>query len=304
MLIGDEGFYRADATGVRPMAGGAGAVLRTHTPYAVRTLGNGEFVVSTLNGPLLRFSAGGELRERIHAGDYTALALGTDREGGLWTATEAELLRFSIPSPWSSIGVSQGLQGTVADFEWHDDALWLATSRGLARMRGGKDGRIEPEALPWVDLEGFALAGTKNGLLIAHQEGLLVLDPGATMPRTLLASETESVLELLPSRFQPDLAYALGTTSLMVLRARDGRGTGAGSLPAACRWVARGRRGWWKSPQASSGSATRAADRSAGRLASREPIARPSIRSTEPAASLQWKAQAPICSSWTADCMR
>ncbi len=231
LLIGDEGFYRADATGITPMAGGAGVALRTETPYAVRTLGNGEFVVSTLSGPLLRFSAGGELRERIHAGAYTALAMGTDREGGLWAATEAELLRMSIPSPWSSIGVSQGLQGTVADFEWHDGALWLATSRGLARMRPGSDGRIEPEALSWVDLEGFAVASTESGLLIAHQEGLLVLEPGAVTPRTLLESDTESVLELLPSRFQPGVAYALGTSSLMVLRTLNGRWQVASTLP-------------------------------------------------------------------------
>src|SRR3970282_392868 len=128
------------------------------------------------------------------------LALGTDHESGLWAATEGELLRMSMPSPWSSIGAREGLQGTVADFEWHQDTLWLATSRGIARMRAGSDGRIETTAFPWVDLEAFALAGTDHGLLIAHQEGLLVLEPGAAAPRTLLMSNSESVLELLPSR--------------------------------------------------------------------------------------------------------
>jgi len=226
LLVSDEGFYRADATGIRPMtgaAGAAGAALRAETPYAVRTLGNGEFVVSTLGQTLLRFSAGGELRERIHLGAFSALALGTDRESGLWAATEGELLRMSMPSPWSSIGVGEGLQGTVADFEWHQGALWLATTRGIARMRAGSDGHIDTTALPWVDLEAFALAGTDHGLLIAHQEGLLVLEPAAAAPRTLLMSDSESVLELLPSRFHKDVVYALGTESLKVLRAVDGR---------------------------------------------------------------------------------
>ncbi len=223
LLVGDEGFYRADATGIRPMPGTAGVALRAETPYAVRTLGNGELVVSTLGKTLLRFSAGGELRERIHLGEFSALALGADREHGLWAATEGELLRMSLPSPWSSIGVGEGLQGTVADFEWHRGALWLATSRGIARMRAGSDGRIETSALPWVDLEALALAGTNLGLLIAHQEGLLVLEPTSAAPRTLLWSETESVLELLPSRFDQDVVYALGTESLKVLRAVDGR---------------------------------------------------------------------------------
>lgn len=223
LLVGDEGFYRADASGIRPMTGAAGVALRAETPYAVRTLGNGEFVVSTLGKTLLRFSGRGELRDRIHLGAFSALVLGTDRESGLWAATEGELLRMSMPSPWSSIGVGEGLQGTVADFEWHHGALWLATSRGIARMRAGSDGRIETTALPWVDFEAFALAGTDHGLLIAHQEGLLVLEPAAATPRTLLWSDTESVLELLPSRFHKDVVYALGTESLEVLRAVDGR---------------------------------------------------------------------------------
>ena len=223
LLIGDAGFYRADATGIRPMPGAAGMALRGETPYAVRTLGNGGFVVSTLARTLLRFSNQGELRERIHLGPFSALALGIDRESGLWAATEGELLRMSMPSPWSSIGVSEGLQGTVADFAWHEDALWLATSRGVARMRASSDGRIETTALPWVDLEAFALASTDHGLLIAHQEGLLVLEPATSVPRTLLKSETESILELAPSRFDNAVVYALGTETLKELRAVDGR---------------------------------------------------------------------------------
>jgi len=232
LLVGDEGFYRADATGIRPMTGAAGMALRAEKPYAVRVLGDGTFLVSTLQQTLLHFSSGGELRQRIHLGPFSALALGTDRENGVWAATEGELLRMSMPSPWSSIGVREGLQGTVADFEWHDGALWLATSRGIARMRPGSDGRIESTHLPWVDLEAFALAGTDHGLLIAHQQGLLVLEPGESKaPREVLRSETDSVLELLPSRFRRDVVYALGTESLKVLRVVAGRWQLARSLP-------------------------------------------------------------------------
>lgn len=233
LLIGDQGFYRADATGIRPMSGEAGTALHAERPYAVRSLVNGDFVVSTLDKTLLRFSGSAQLRERIHLGQFSAVALGSDLESGVWVATEDELLRMSMPSPWSSIGVREGLQGTVADFEWHDDALWLATSRGIARMRAGNESRIETTALPWVDLEAFALAGTDSGLLIAHQEGLLVLEPGASTPRTLLKSPTESMLELLPSRFHKELLYALGTESLKILRVVDGRWQVARTLPLA-----------------------------------------------------------------------
>ena len=35
------------------------------------------------------------------------------------------------------------------------------------------------EKTGWVDLEGYALVGTDSGLVIAHRNGLMVLDPGA-----------------------------------------------------------------------------------------------------------------------------
>lgn len=236
LLVGDDGFYRADALGIRRMPGAAGTALRAETPYAVRSLDSGEFIVSTLDRSLLRFSRTGELRQRIHLGAFSALALGSDREGGVWAATEGELLRMPMPSPWSSIGVPEGLRGTVADFEWHQGALWLATSRGVARMRAAGDGSIVSTALDWVNLEAFALATTGHGLLIAHQEGLLVLEADASAPRTLLHSDTESILELLPSRFDEDVVYALGSNSLKVLRAVDRR------WQLASEWPLRGAR--------------------------------------------------------------
>ncbi|MDQ3617548.1 MAG: SMP-30/gluconolactonase/LRE family protein, partial [Pseudomonadota bacterium] len=236
LLIGDEGFYRADANGIARMPDDAGKQLRGSLPYAAMALGDGSFVVSTLTGELLRFGPDGRLRERIRLGNFGIVALGRDRENGLWAATEGDLVRMSTPSPWSAIGVQQGLDGSVADFEWHDGALWLATSRGVARMQAGvneagSNGRIEVTALPWVDLEGFALAGTDSGLLIAHQQGLLVLDPDAQQPRVLMHTDAESVLELLRSRFDRDRVYALGDQRLFVLRRVQGRWQLDAALP-------------------------------------------------------------------------
>ena len=162
------------------------------------------------------------LRERVSLGSFGIVALGADHEGGLWAATEGDLIRMSLPSPWSFIGAAQGLGGTVFDFEWHDGALWLAATRGIVRMQAGEHGNIEARETGWINLEGYALVGTDSGLVIGHRNGVLVLDPGANTPRTLFQADAESVLEMIASKHNPDRIYALGDQRLYVLERIDG----------------------------------------------------------------------------------
>jgi diguanylate cyclase (GGDEF)-like protein len=223
LLVGEDGLYRADAQGIRPLFENAGAELRGTRPYSVLPLSDGSFVVGSLRGDLFRFGADYRLREHVTLGSFGITALGADLEGGLWAATEGELLRMSLPSPWSYIGAAQGLGGTVFDFEWYDGALWLATTRGIVRMTPNEHGAIDSSETHWTELEAFAVAGTGQGLLMAHRNGLLVLDAGASTPRPLLATNAESVSELLQSRHHPERIYALADENLYVLLLREGR---------------------------------------------------------------------------------
>jgi hypothetical protein len=58
-----------------------------------------------------------------------------------------------------------------------------------------------------------------------------VLDPGASKPRSLLATGSESVMELVASRDNPDRMYALGDQHLFVLSRVAGRWQFAFGLP-------------------------------------------------------------------------
>ncbi len=223
LLVGELGFYRADEQGVRPIANGAGAELRDASAYVTYGLPDDSFVVGTLKGELFRYGPDFKLRERVNLGSFGVVALGSDQEGGLWAATEGDLIRMSLPSPWSFIGAAQGLAGTAYDFEWHDQALWVAGTRGVMRVSAGEHGRIQVRETGWVDLEAFALASTDAGLLVAHRNGMLVLDPGATEPRPVLEANAESVLQIVASRFHPDRLYGLGDKHLYVLQLEDGR---------------------------------------------------------------------------------
>jgi diguanylate cyclase (GGDEF)-like protein len=222
LLIGDNGFYRADAEGIKAMPDGAGTELAGTHPDAVVALEDGSFAVGTRYGEVFRFGPDYRLRERVSLGSFAIIALGADREGGLWAATEGDLVRMSLPSPWSFIGAAQGLGGTVFDYEWYDGALWLASTRGIVRMQGSPSGKLQTTETGWTNLEGFALVGTDSGLVIGHRNGILVLDPGASTPRELLGEPT-GVGELLNSKFNPNRIYGLGEQSLFVIELVDGR---------------------------------------------------------------------------------
>ena len=231
LLVGESGFYRADADGLRPLPGDPGGELRGNTPYVVQGLEDGSFVVGTLEGELFRYGADYRLRERVNLGSFSVVALGSDQEGGLWAATEGDLVRMSLPSPWSFIGAAEGLPGTAYDFEWYDGALWVAGTRGVTRLSPGKNGRIQARQTGWSELESFALAGGPAGLVIAHRNGVMVVDPGAEKPRPIVDTDGESVLELVASRFHDDRIYGLGDAKLYVLEREGARWSLGYSLP-------------------------------------------------------------------------
>src|SRR4249919_2349642 len=118
LLIGEDGLYRADAQGIRPLSEHAGEELRGTHPYAVLTLSDDSFVVGSLHGDLFRFGPDYKLRNHVTLGSFGITALGPDHEGGVWEATAGDLLRMSLPSPWSFLGAAQGLGGSAFDFDW------------------------------------------------------------------------------------------------------------------------------------------------------------------------------------------
>ena len=231
LLVGRKGLYRADADGIAPIEGPASRLLSTLRSYVVQPLADGSFAVGTLDGELVRIGADLSVREHIDLGGFGVQAFGVDREGGLWAATEGDLVRLSLPSPWSFLGEKQGLAGSPIDFEWHDGALWLASTNGIARTHVDADGVVHSERLPWTDLEGHALLGDDAGLLIGLREGLRVRDPGATRPRTLFEDGFNSVYYLLQSRHDPRRVYAVADTRMLIVETVDGRWQVTAEIP-------------------------------------------------------------------------
>lgn len=222
LLVARDGLHLADDQGIRPLPGPASERLDGLRSYVARRLSDGSVVVGTLGGRLLRFDRQGQLRDDLDLGNYGVLEFAVDHEGGLWVATENQLRRLALPSPWSHLGERQGLAGTPNDFEWHEGALWLATSQGVQRLSPTNDARPWAQTLPWTEFEGNALLSTPAGLLVGIREGLKVLEPGAAEPRVLFEHPHHGVYGMLASRADPELVYALTGPNLLLVQLRDG----------------------------------------------------------------------------------
>ncbi|MFY2764022.1 diguanylate cyclase [Arenimonas sp. MALMAid1274] len=231
LLVSRDGMYRADAQGIAALPGEAGKLLAGKRNYVAQGLDDGSLVVGTLDGELFRIGQDFRLREQVDLGGFGIQELGLDREGGVWAATEGNLVRLSLPSPWTFLGEAQGLAGSPSDFEWHQGALWLASTRGVARLVPGAEGKLVHQALPWTEFEATALHSSDAGLMIGVREGLLVLDPGASTPRSLYRHDYHGVYGFLRSRHDPSLVYGITASDLLLLREREGRWQLASAIP-------------------------------------------------------------------------
>jgi diguanylate cyclase (GGDEF)-like protein len=217
LLVSDQGFYRADDKGIKRLSNNAGAELDNSDAYEVLVLADNSFVVGTRRGELLRFSENLILLERLKLGSYAITAMNADNEGGLWVATEGDLVRLTMPSPWSYLDASQGVQGIAYDFEWHEGALWTANSSGIARITPLANGTTQYQEMPWIHYEAFALNSSDAGLLVGHREGLLVLEKSSDTPRVLIHDLAATVTQLEESRFDKNIIYALSNHDVFIL---------------------------------------------------------------------------------------
>jgi len=223
LLVSDIGFYRADETGIKPLVNSPGTELTNSQAYEVLALADGSFIVGTRLGELFRFDQDFAVLERLKLGSFAVSAMSMDNEGGLWVATEGDLLRLAMPSPWSFLDSLQGVQGIVNDFEWHENALWIASTGGIAKIVSLANGSSRYEAKPWVEYEAYVFDSSDAGLLIGHRQGLMVLDKGATTPRKILDDQNELVHTFEKSNYDQNIIYALASHRLLILKIINGK---------------------------------------------------------------------------------
>ncbi len=228
LAVGEQGFYRLDEQGLRLLPNTDGHRFADYPPYAGIKLRDGSFAFGTYTGELLHYSSELKLLTAHSISPNTIFELSLDAEGGLWAATEGDLLRLRFPSPWSVYTAELGLIGQAYDTAHYRGDLYLATSVGVLRARPTDGtGRLQPAVT--TTLEASALEADPAGLLIADRVSVLVMTDPAIAPLPLIESDAPSTL--LRSRQFPRRVYAPATGTLDIIETRDGRWQHLGGIP-------------------------------------------------------------------------
>lgn len=215
LLVSPDGFYLANRQGIKLLDTAAEAEFTDDHPYTGLRLSDGSYAISTYGGRLLWFSTQLKLLAEYPISAYTILGMSLDREGGLWLATEGDAVRLHMPSSWTRFGPAEGLRGGINASTWYQDSLWVATSMGVLRAKRDGARTTFSEAIQTY-LEAFDLKPTDHGLLVADRDGVLWLPPEGTQPVRIPFGE--AAYTILPSRFDRNLSYVVGTTQIFLLR--------------------------------------------------------------------------------------
>lgn len=220
LLVNEDGWFLAEARGIRALPDSAGTGWKGHVPNAGLRLRDGSYLLGTEAGDLLQFNPDLSLRGVHELGTFSVLDLAVDREGGVWVATEGDLLRLRMPSPWSAFSANDGLAGSLYETAFSDGTLWVGTSLGVYRSVP-HEGRIRFEPAIQTALEASSLLAVEGGLLIGDREG--VLWHHGQPRRSDRIAELASVFDLLGSAHDPDRVYALGSLEIVVLERATGQ---------------------------------------------------------------------------------
>ena len=229
LLVGADAFYRYDGKRVVRLEGDAQRVFVDASPYLAITLSDDSILVGTLGGELLRFDADLKFLSRVPLGPYSILALAADTEGGVWAATEGDLVRLRMPSPWSVYSAADGIPGSITDSAWSNGALWVANSRGVAVAERSRSGRMRFRQVIETTLETNDLLEDEKGLLIGERMGLLWLPNGSETPERIWKGA--SAFWLMRSHFHPDVVFVAAQDDILVLERNNGGWNVAATWP-------------------------------------------------------------------------
>ncbi|WP_170113350.1 ligand-binding sensor domain-containing diguanylate cyclase [Ahniella affigens] len=183
--------------------------------YCGLKLQDGSLVIGALNGEVMHLDPDLRLLDRFQASSYPIVALTTDHEGGLWAATDGDLVRAAWPSPWTQITNEDGLLGSIEDSAFFQGRRYVATSMGLFVSNLSPDQRVSFTRLPELGSDEVWDLTTHQGMLLAaHRRGVFVSHGG---PFEQIA-EGSYASDIVLSRFHPERVYVLHETGILVLQ--------------------------------------------------------------------------------------
>ncbi len=213
---GKEGFYRLDETGLKPFPSQLDEIMKQITPYAVTTLHDGTFVMSTLEGEMLQFGSELKLLRRFKVSNFPIVAAVPDDQSGLWAATEGDVIRVELPASWTALTSEDGLHGSIEDSAWRNNTLWVGTTLGLYKGSFDARGRMRFTDTNWTQDEIWDLENLPAGLLFTRRNSIQIVRESSA--EKLI--DIRSPFAIQASSTQPNIQWVLAENEISALDLR------------------------------------------------------------------------------------
>ena len=223
ILIGThtKGFFTLNTKGLDTWSTAIDELLIRDRLSTAIGLPDGRLALGTILGGVYFIDAQGRELGRLNKThglpSDTILVLYSDREHGLWIASENGLARAEISSPLSRFDDRSGLAGTIYAVHRHKSHLYVATSQGLFRLRPGTAARFE--RISGIDLQTRALISLDEQLLVANYLGVFTVAGNSVT----LIKELDQAITLFNSKVQPGRVFIGTRSGLTALRWDQGR---------------------------------------------------------------------------------
>ena len=238
MLIGvNSALYTYDGSHFQPFSGEVNAFLAEHFLTGGIFLPGRQIALATDRGGCAVIDTLGRIRQVIgkSAGlrDLKIHSLTTDRQGGLWLATNNGLARAELPAPLTILNEHHGLEGSVNQMLRHQGAIYAATSTGVYKLLPASitaEGVYNaPRFEQPIIGEVWAMLSMQNRLLLGTNSGIYQIVAGE-----LSRIETgwrEAVYSFHRSAADPSRVLAGLHNGLAMLQLANGRWQDEGKLP-------------------------------------------------------------------------
>lgn len=168
----NQGIFKLVNDRLQILGGDANAQLITNkATYAIR-LADGSIAVSMLTGGLLVLSKEGNLLYPLLSGgviqDSQVSFLFTDRDGYLWLALNDGIGKMNVPSPISRYDATNGLKGEVTSITRFNGKLYVGTLYGLYYIESNRVKQVESfkgSVLAFEKTDDALLIATSRGVI-------------------------------------------------------------------------------------------------------------------------------------------
>jgi len=218
ILSAQQGIWYHDGTTISPSSGPAQDFAIQYHTYCGIMLHNGNYAFGSPQNGFIIVNPAGQIIWQINKAkgltNNTVLSMCQDRQGHIWLGLDNGLDYVEINSPFSKIGINEGVGGTAYSSMIHDGNLYFGTNQGLYVKPWLSNDMGPFDLIPQLSEQVWSLSKLGRKVWVGHHKGAFSVQEKAVNE----LFPQEGAWKILPSSYRPGFAIAGTYTGLVGYR--------------------------------------------------------------------------------------